>query len=532
VDGFSFGAPYLNNNGAVLFTRGFSTVELVEEEIINLETGEIIIQIRPVSTLVRRTLILAPSESAPLNVEQSQGGYVYTFSQVALNAADEAVFLTSGSSGGVFRTTSNGARQLLIDSTSSAADPNTQFMFPLKGVSTSNSGKIAYLLDVRGPGIQLNINSRSIYRETATRTPELVAHHNISRTPEANDIVTGVFSDPRLSDAGQIVFTAGLAREDLGFRSGLLSQSEGGPLEVLYQRGDSVQVDGESAIFQSTRGTAAVNNQGKILFSAGYSLPDGTTRSSLLVGSEAGLEVVATPGDLAFGTTGGIRYRSVSGRGINNNGDVAFTASLNTLESPYVSQGTGFYLYDKNQSLRLIARTRSEEAVGTDGEFFTVIYSPQLNDNGQIAFYASLSEVGSYGIFGLDAAGELRLVVASGQAIDVSDTPGSPDFRTIRLLSFASGGGTANNGFNDLGQVAFRATFTDGTTGVFVSDRLVPPPFVLGDCNLDGEVTVLDIPSFVRVLSTGGYLGRADCNQDSQVNFLDISPFISLLAGN
>ena len=56
------------------------------------------------------------------------------------------------------------------------------------------------------------------------------------------------------------------------------------------------------------------------------------------------------------------------------------------------------------------------------------------------------------------------------------------------------------------------------------------PPFVLGDCNLDGAVTFLDINPFIQILATDGFLEQADCNQDGAVNFLDIAFFIAILA--
>ena len=56
--------------------------------------------------------------------------------------------------------------------------------------------------------------------------------------------------------------------------------------------------------------------------------------------------------------------------------------------------------------------------------------------------------------------------------------------------------------------------------------------FLLGDCNLDGDVNFLDISAFISILSTGSFLGEADINQDDSVNFLDIAPFISILSGN
>jgi len=55
---------------------------------------------------------------------------------------------------------------------------------------------------------------------------------------------------------------------------------------------------------------------------------------------------------------------------------------------------------------------------------------------------------------------------------------------------------------------------------------------VLGDCNLDGVVTFLDISPFIALLSSGEYLEEADCNQDGLVNFSDIAPLIVILTGS
>jgi len=77
---------------------------------------------------------------------------------------------------------------------------------------------------------------------------------------------------------------------------------------------------------------------------------------------------------------------------------------------------------------------------------------------------------------GLD--GTLLLIAREGDAIDVSDTPGLPDMRTISLLGFVGGSGNEDgrsSGFSEEGQVAFYAAFTDGTQGIFVSDIAVVP---------------------------------------------------------
>ena len=52
---------------------------------------------------------------------------------------------------------------------------------------------------------------------------------------------------------------------------------------------------------------------------------------------------------------------------------------------------------------------------------------------------------------------------------------------------------------------------------------------LLGDVNLDGTVSFLDIGPFVLLLSMSEFLEEADINQDDEVNFLDIGPFVSIL---
>ena len=58
------------------------------------------------------------------------------------------------------------------------------------------------------------------------------------------------------------------------------------------------------------------------------------------------------------------------------------------------------------------------------------------------------------------------------------------------------------------------------------------PQIMLGDCDLDGDVDFLDIPPFIAVLASNGFLAEADCNEDGVVTFLDIPPFIAILSAN
>jgi len=55
---------------------------------------------------------------------------------------------------------------------------------------------------------------------------------------------------------------------------------------------------------------------------------------------------------------------------------------------------------------------------------------------------------------------------------------------------------------------------------------------VLGDANLDIEVTFADIPPFIALLIADSFLAQADCNQDGVVDFADIPAFIAILVGS
>jgi hypothetical protein len=136
--------------------------------------------------------------------------------------------------------------------------------------------------------------------------------------------------------------------------------------------------------------------------------------------------------------------------------------------------------------LSLIAR-QGDQAPGREPGFvFGVFLEPSLNAAGQTAFMANGYRTAdgaiadsAFGIWGQDRAGRLRLVASDGDMLEVS----AGDLREVASVAFASATGGEDGkarGFNDAGQIVFRATFTDGSIGVFVSDALtVPEPPVI-----------------------------------------------------
>ena len=130
---------------------------------------------------------------------------------------------------------------------------------------------------------------------------------------------------------------------------------------------------------------------------------------------------------------------------------------------------------DPAADLRLAVRA-GDRAPGTEEEVvFRAFSTHVLNAEGQLAFTAAVGgptvSVANGNVFGIwveRQPGELELVAREGDDLEVA--PG--DFRQIAQLAFQSNTGNSDGqptGFNDAGDLAFRATFVDGSSGVFVS---------------------------------------------------------------
>jgi hypothetical protein len=79
-------------------------------------------------------------------------------------------------------------------------------------------------------------------------------------------------------------------------------------------------------------------------------------------------------------------------------------------------------------------------------------------------------------LYGFDPASGLHLIAREGRLFEVA--PG--DLRTVSTILFAGNAGTGDGrpiGINNAGEVVFRLTFTDGSSGIFLTG--VPEPAAL-----------------------------------------------------
>lgn len=133
---------------------------------------------------------------------------------------------------------------------------------------------------------------------------------------------------------------------------------------------------------------------------------------------------------------------------------------------------------DASGTLELIARAGDSAPGLVTGTTFNQFNVTDMNNSGQVAFYASHSQtqlaIFGNGIWAEDSDGILQLVVSTGHQIDVDNGP-EVDLRTIVDLVF--------RGLNDVGQIAFIARFNDGVEGFFVSNAVASADF-----DHDGDV--------------------------------------------
>lgn len=363
----------------------------------------------------------------------------------------------------------------------------------------NNAGQTAFTADLSGSGIDAT-NNQGIWSE-GSGSLALVAREgdHAPGTPSGVNFrfQAGVPLRPVLNDAGQTAFPAFLTGEGVDATNGEGVWSEGsGTLAPVARSGSPAPGTTSGVNFRNFNfGVAeqrlALNSAGQTAFEATLSGTDVNSFNNNGIWSEGSgtLALVAREGDHAPGTPSGVIFRDSSNSStgtlrafeqprINDAGQTAFLANI--ADSAGARIGSGIWLADDG-NLTLVARTGDLAPGMPDGVNFGGVptYDFQLNNAGQIAFAASFT--GGNGIWATDRSGDLQLVARTGDQLEV--VPG--DFRTIAQFNFPLFGSTGNgdgrpSAFNNRGQLAFSVSFTDGTAGIFVSNRVaVPEPSTL-----------------------------------------------------
>jgi hypothetical protein len=158
--------------------------------------------------------------------------------------------------------------------------------------------------------------------------------------------------------------------------------------------------------------------------------------------------------------------------------------------------------------LQLVA-LQGTQAPGIDATFGGFLRNtPGINRFGQVAFSVILSQAdgSKNSLWATDLDGDLTLIARVGDTLEAA--PG--DVRTISGLSMLTNFGDDDGrprSMNDLGQIAFYAGFTDGSSGIFLSDAVAHLP---GDYNGDQIVDTADYVVWRKALAAQNLIADGD----------------------
>jgi len=306
----------------------------------------------------------------------------------------------------------------------------------------------------------------------------------VVRPPEPapeGDLFRNVLS-PVLNDTGQVSFEGDFADRLHGiylFSDGAVSRVSGPgdpiPREATFISvgARAINVSGEVLVFgTSFPGGPGLFSGGNALVRAGQAAPGGGAFSELLAAYYWGATIpgefallapdsrgpglseglyVASGETLAFITRtgdpapGGGTFSGFDSPSLNSRDEIAFAATGS------FPQFYGVFLFSGGQLGRLFGTGDPLPGGGS----LTSCWYASLNDAGQVAFTASASSVGPWGIY-LWSEGSIQAIAQSG---DPAPGGGTFDFPGNRIFS---------SSLNSLGYVAFEANLSTGGRGIFL----------------------------------------------------------------
>ncbi len=401
------------------------------------------------------------------------------------------------------------------------APRNFQLGFGVRGFNNSSQTAFRSSFTVAAP--PNNFPSSGIHSEGLGGGLVKIAEV-IDTAPGSLDIGTGLpgvftsFGGPSINNSGHVAFLAGTnittSVGSLG-AAGVWTNSNTGALRKVALQGEAAP--GTSTTFsQLFRDAAVINNSGNVAFSATLvGLIAGGLREGIWVERGGVVEKVAFESESAPGTAS--TFENMSDGLIDGIGHAVFQSTL--------ADGTvGLWHENSSGTLEPVA-LEGQSAPGTTDNFLGILQYA-INASGQVAFAAQLDDF-TDGIFALDKGGTLQKIVAGGDVIQVA--PG--DVREVEFVSFSGlngfipqGGNGLSDGLSDTGDVAFYASFIDGSDGIFVSDVAT-----LGansaDFDGDGDIDGTDFLIWQRGLGSVGQVDNSngDANLSGTVDAADLA---------
>ena len=466
--------PVLNAGGQVAFSATLTNTDLFNDQGVWSEGSG------PLGLVARRG-DPAPGTAAGVTFDY--------FGDVALNDSGQSAFFSHLRGPGVFAFNDYGVWSQgtgSLEKVVRSGDPapgtpsGVTFISGLIEPVFNGGGRSAFLAQVTGNAVS-SADDWGIWAEGPLA---LVAREGNQAPGLPAGVNYNLLGQPSLNSAGQMIFFGRVAGSGVtSANEGVIWSNRTGTIAAVVREGNAAVGVGAGVSFRDL-GASVLNTHGMIAFHSRLSGGGVTTANDGGIWSEQSgvMSLVVREGNQAAGTPAGTNFADFNSPVLNNAGQIAFRATL-------TGAGTGSGIWSEGfAGQHLVARTGAQAPGTPFGAVFNILGAPVFNSAGQTAFQGFLTGGGttsatSQGIWAEDQAGLLRLIARAGDLLEVS--PG--DFRTIASLGFrpySNNDSGRPSGFNDLGQLAFLAQFTDGTSGVFVSSlAAVPEPPALVLCS-------------------------------------------------
>ncbi len=277
-------------------------------------------------------------------------------------------------------------------------------------------------------------------------------------TPDPNGgVFVGVYFGASLNNRGDVAFTGYVTNTPLGLGQGFFVQSRSGSISTIVRTGDS-SPDGGTFLLSSPDAAVSMNDVGDVAFQGNSTLDAAANYSKLYFRRAATGKIQLIPQPAGVVRHGGLA--------INNRGDIVFGGHY-----PAYGQG-GVYLRSGGQT-SLIAKVGEPAPGGGTFNFITGAGFGghiALNNAGDVAFEAATtlpdSSIDEAVYYYSSATKELRRLGGIGTVVPGYGTVVS--LEQVGALVFpgvpVTGVPFSYMALNDLGQVAFAATVTDGVT--------------------------------------------------------------------
>ena len=457
----------LNNSGQVAFIATLAGGVITNDNNEGIWMGD------------SESLILVAREgtNAPGIAGNHFGTILFPTKAPLLNDNGQIAFMARFSPAGLTSTTSQGiwvgtAESLSLVARSNASVPGAEgsYFIRFDDFRLNGAGQVAFISTLIGGGITSDTNEgvwagapgnvAMIIRKALATTP---TQHSIVRTDRPP------FDGLSINDDGRIMFRAqfsptitqvtepsGASGVQVSYNYGFFMKPPVSGSWLVLEPGDHAH---GSYVFKYLN-EPGFNAAASYAFAASTNATHNNENSGIWIHRQGTQYRVAVENTRPPGTAAGVAFSDLAGVkvALNNQDEIAFTAGL---------RGTG--VTDANNigiwagpggDLSLVARTGSS-AVGASGTTFYFFPEHHLNNAGDVAFMAILagSSVGSNSDRGIWATrqGNLSLIAREGDSYEVA--PGL--IRTVIELK-------TGFAFNDSGQLAFLARFSDDTIGLVV----------------------------------------------------------------